>query len=123
VKVGHMDNRILFGTIASALIGFLVLPALAVNVWQLIRYITLSKVKGPATGIAAAAWIISFAVWWTGPLILIGAPVAIVLGVTQRRVGAETTRLAVKMAIFNGVFILAYVTAIALPILWSVRII
>jgi len=53
-----MDNRILIGTVTAALIGFLVLPALAVNLWQLIRYLDLSRVKGPAKGIALAAWIV-----------------------------------------------------------------
>ncbi|HSZ55264.1 MAG TPA: hypothetical protein VK797_06360 [Tepidisphaeraceae bacterium] len=118
-----MDNRILIGTVTAALIGFLVLPALAVNLWQLIRYLDLSRVKGPAKGIALAAWIVSFVVWWTGPLILIGAPIAIVLSIIQRRASLESSRLAANMAIFNGVFILGYVAAIVLPILWAVRII
>ena len=99
------------------------LPALAINVRQLVRWVTMSRVKGPATGVATAARILSFAVWWTGPLILIGAPVAIALGVVQRRAGPESTRLAAIMAIFNGVFILACVAAVTLPILWAVRII
>lgn len=115
-----MGSRHVIGFTLVGIIALLVLPALGLNIWQMIRYSALSKLHGPASGGAKAAWIVSVVAWWTGPLILIGAPLGIVLGVIHLRSRSETSRLAASMAVFNGVFISVFATILILVALWAV---
>lgn len=70
---------------------------------------------------ARFAWLLSVLAAWTGPLVVVGALVAIALGVReQRRVKAgeatRRSRLPAEMAVKNGIVLLAAAVVVALLI-------
>jgi len=99
--------------IAVWLVGAaLALMVLALNIWQLIRYLEICRQSGPGTTLARVGWIVSVASWLTGPLALLGAFVGIGLGATGMRSGSRPAdRVAGRMAMVNGVWILLMAAA------------
>jgi len=90
----------------------------ALNVWQAVRYSAGSKSSEPASSRAKWAWIISVAAWWTGPLAILGAPIGIILGAVElQQSTGRATRLAARMAVFNGLWVLLSFSALIVVVL------
>jgi len=100
--------------VAALLFGLITIAGLVLNVFELVRYLRLAKVDGPGSRMAIASWIVSFASWWTGPLLLLAAPAAVVMGATQVRKSHGPTHIAAMMAILNGAWIICGVSAVVL---------
>src|SRR5687767_291162 len=104
VPLGAAHPLILFGSVA--VVGFLTVGVVGVNLWQFSRYLDARRHEGDSSGTAKAAWIVSLVAWWTGPLVLIGAPVAIIMAVVaMQRPPHQPTTIAARMAIGNSVWI------------------
>jgi hypothetical protein len=102
------------------IVGTLTVAVVGINIWQLVNYQSLAKLVGPARTLAKAAWIVSLACWFTGPLVVIGAPLGIVLGVLQfRGFRRATDQIAGRMAVLNGIWIIFALLVLAAVVLGS----
>jgi hypothetical protein len=113
-------HYVLLMVLTWLIVGTLTVAVAGVNIWQLVSYQSQAKLVGPASTLAKAAWIVSLACWFTGPLVVIGAPIGILLGALQFRGGhLATDRIAGRMAVLNGIWIILAGIALAAVVLGS----
>jgi len=116
--IGTVNVLIILLFTWAAAFAVALLIVLGLNTWVAVWYFQSLKLTGRMTGKAAAAWIISIAGWWTGPLFPICAIVGIVLACSQLSSShVQATRIAAGLAIFNGVFITVWIAGVVLIVL------
>ena len=111
--IGTVNLRVILLFTWAAAFGVALLLVLGLNIWLAVWYFQSLKLTGRMAGKAAAAWIISIAGWWTGPLFPICSIVGIVLGCSQFSSSqTQASRIAGALAIFNGVFITVWIACV-----------
>jgi hypothetical protein len=106
---------------SMCLVAFAAIALVVFNVLQLKTYMAVVAEGHSSAPLSKAAWIISLVSWWTGPLILLLAPLSIIFALVHVRSVSLPTRIACKIAIMNAAFILVAGAIAVVLTLWAVR--